>query len=196
MAGRILLFDLTGFARQTARCPLSCSTKLICIIIVYILEVTSLIDSFLPFLLEAKRQTYASAGDEASVAPLLPGSRQLEYRDGPFFYRDIYFGVSYFVGQETVYYDEQPVWAMSYAGGVDGSITAPADVKRIYAFLRSALRQACEDYPFRGPKEHCDGTFTYKNVQEGTVDLFRGTETILKNGQQIYRLQYGGGLIR
>jgi hypothetical protein len=52
-------------------------------------------------LLEAKRTTYAGRGDEATVMPLLPGSKQLEYRDGDYLYRDIYFGMAYFVGQES-----------------------------------------------------------------------------------------------
>lgn len=37
------------------------------------------------FLVQAKRQTYAGQGDDASVSPLLPGTRQLEYCDGDFF---------------------------------------------------------------------------------------------------------------
>lgn len=64
-------------------------------------------ESILDFLVESKRQTYAAQGDNASVTPLLPGSRQLEYRNGSLFYRDVYFGVAYFVGQETIYKGEQ-----------------------------------------------------------------------------------------
>ena len=53
-------------------------------------------------LLQAKRATYAGQGDEATVTPLVPGSKQLEYRDGDYLYRDIYLGMAYFVGQEVV----------------------------------------------------------------------------------------------
>ena len=72
-------------------------------------EVNAISESILDFLVDAKRQTYSSQGDDASVSPLLIGSRQLEYRNGTFFYRDIYFGVAYFVGQETIYKVEQPI---------------------------------------------------------------------------------------
>jgi hypothetical protein len=41
-------------------------------------------ESFLRFLLTAKRATYAAQGDEASVVPLLAGYRQLEYREGEY----------------------------------------------------------------------------------------------------------------
>src|SRR5260370_42215763 len=75
-------------------------------------------DRFVDFLLEAKRTTYAGQGDEATVTPLVPGSKQLEYRDGDYLYRDIYFGMANFVGQEVVFHREQAVWSMSYAGGV------------------------------------------------------------------------------
>ena len=64
---------------------------------------------FMAFLVTAKRQTYAAQGDDATVTPLLPGSRQLEYQQGVLCYRDIYFGGAYFVGQETVYEGHTPV---------------------------------------------------------------------------------------
>src|SRR6202048_2184111 len=75
-------------------------------------------EQFVDFLLEAKRTTYAGQGDEATVTPLVTGSKQLEYRDGDYLYRDIYFGMAYFVGQEVVFHRELAVWSMSYAGGV------------------------------------------------------------------------------
>jgi hypothetical protein len=40
------------------------------------------------------------------VTPLVPGSKQLEYRDGEYLYRDIYVGMAYFVGQEVVFHRE------------------------------------------------------------------------------------------
>ena len=46
--------------------------------------------AFVTFLISAKRQTYASQGDNAPVAPLVLGSRQLEYQEGVLLYRDIY----------------------------------------------------------------------------------------------------------
>ena len=100
-------------------------------------------ESILDFLVEAKQQTYASQGDDASITPpQLAGSRQLEYRRGSFLYRDIYFGVSYFVGQEIVYKDNRPYWSMSYAGGVEPAITNALEIRPIYAFLREALSRA------------------------------------------------------
>lgn len=100
------------------------------------------------FLVAAKRATYAAQGDDASVPPLLPGARQLEYRLGEVLYRDIYFGGSFFVGQETVYEGERAVWAMSYAGGMTD---VSADQNAVYAFLRYALRQVDAAHPYRGP---------------------------------------------
>lgn len=73
-------------------------------------------EAFLDFLLKAKRSTYAGQGDDATVTPLLAGSKPLEYRDGDYAYRDIYLGMAYFVGQEVISYRDQAVWSMSYAG--------------------------------------------------------------------------------
>ncbi|GMO96270.1 MULTISPECIES: hypothetical protein [Bradyrhizobium] len=52
------------------------------------------------FLVEAKQRTYAGLDDDATVAaPLLAGSKRLEHRAPPYAYRDIYFGMGFFVGQ-------------------------------------------------------------------------------------------------
>ncbi len=148
-------------------------------------------DAFIGFLLNAKRNTYAAQGDGASVAALLPGSRQLEYREGALLYRDIYFGGDFFVGQETVYYDTMPLWAMGYAGG----LTANTD-PRIYAFLRAALREVTPERPYRGPGEFQESGLTYRDASEGSVENFAGVETIAQKGVLVYRLRYHGGFIR
>ncbi|PSR35258.1 MAG: hypothetical protein C7B46_00895, partial [Sulfobacillus benefaciens] len=121
-------------------------------------------ESVRDFLVEAKRQTYAAQGDNASVAPLMPGSRQLEYGHGSFFYRDVYFGMAYFVGQETVYREDRPYWSMSYGGGVASPMTVKDEIRRIYAFLRSALREVSVEHPFRGPSYFRDADFEYRNT--------------------------------
>ncbi len=148
------------------------------------------------FLVEAKRHTYAAQGDDASVVPLLPGSRQLEYGDPSFFYRDVYFGVAYFVGQETVYHQGKPCWAMSYAGGVDSAITAMDEVRAIYASLREALRQVSREHIFRGPPTFRDGGYTYENAFDGDFETFRGAEFIRQKGRVVYTLNYSGGVLR
>jgi hypothetical protein len=55
-------------------------------------------ETFIKFLVEAKKHTYAAEGGEARVKALLNGSKQLEYESGDFFYRDIYFGSEFFLG--------------------------------------------------------------------------------------------------
>src|SRR5438046_4162182 len=67
------------------------------------------------FLLRAKRATYAAQGDDATVTPLIPGSKQLEYREGERLYRDVYVGLTTFAGLETVDDTGAPRRAMTYA---------------------------------------------------------------------------------
>ena len=152
-------------------------------------------DELIHFLLHAKRRTYASQGDAASNAPLLLGSKQLEYREAPFFYRDVYFGMSFFVGQETVYFRERPVWSMSYSGGVIPEITGSDELRRIYAFLRHALQQVAYERPFRGPQIYHEGSYRYLDATQGDVGRFRGEEIIFRGDKQIYQLRYGGGIL-
>jgi hypothetical protein len=152
--------------------------------------------AFMTFLVNAKRQTYAAQGDDATVAPLVPGSRQLEYEEGVLLYRDIYFGGAYFVGQETVYEGPTPVWAMGYAGGVISSTPASRDVDHVYEFLRAALRRVTPERPYRGPNQWREGAYVYTDEGQGDVERFWGVETITYAEQVVYQLRYSGGLLR
>jgi len=145
------------------------------------------------FLAAAKRATYAAQGDNASVTPLLHGSRQLEYQLGDFLYRDIYFGFAYFVGQETVYDEDKPIWAMGYAGGL---VDASADAGAVYKFLQMALRQVDAATPYRGPGLIRGDGFQYTSQTTGTLDSFSGIERISSNRAVVYELRYHGGRLR
>lgn len=106
------------------------------------------------FLVEAKRRTYAGLDENTTVStPLVPGSKQLEYSHGDLSYRDICFGMTFFVGQEVVTDKARAIWSMSYAGGVSSGITDREKFLGVYAFLRKALLCIGEDRPFRGPSQ-------------------------------------------
>jgi hypothetical protein len=151
---------------------------------------------FMAFLVNAKRQTYAAQGDDATVPPLLPGSRQLEYQEGVLCYRDIYFGGAYFVGQETVYEGLTPVWAMGYAGGVMPSSGALREMGQVYEFLRAALRHVTSERPYRGPSQWREGAYVYTDEGQGDLECFWGVETITYEDHVVYQLRYSGGRIR
>src|SRR3954464_14804693 len=134
------------------------------------------------FLVEAKRRTYAGLDDDATVAtPLLAGSKQLEHRAAPYAYRDIYFGMGFFVGQETVSRDERVIWSMSYSGGARAEITDRDTFLAIYKFLRQALLGVHVDEPYRGPRRFKQADMVYRNEVEGGLDRFHGVETIARH---------------
>jgi len=150
------------------------------------------------FLVEAKRRTYAGLDDDATVAaPLLAGAKQLEHRAPPYAYRDIYFGMGFFVGQETVSRDERVIWSMSYSGGVDAEIGDRDIFLAIYKFLRQALLGVSVAEPYRGPRLFGQAGMIYRNEVEGALGRFHGVETIARqNGAPLYELRYSGGLLR
>lgn len=148
------------------------------------------------FLLQAKQSTYAAQGDDASVTPLLAGSSQLEFRQGDYFYRDHYFGMNYFMGQEVVEIQGKPKWSMVYAGGVIYPEITNQQVGQIYQFLREALLRGDEEYLYRGPSSYLDGDFRYCNQQYGDLSRFRGIESIYENDMLVYELHYHGGSIK
>lgn len=149
------------------------------------------------FLIEAKRRTYAGLDDDATIAaPLLAGSKQLEHRAEPYVYRDIYFGMGFFVGQETVAKNDRMIWSMCYSGGTRVDLTDGVSIPAIYRFLRQALLAGDVDMPYRGPRSLSVGDFSYHNAVEGTLARFHGAEEVRRRSVRVYELRYNGGLLR
>jgi len=154
-------------------------------------------DALAAFLTEAKRRTYAGLDDDATIAaPLLNGSKQLEHRAGPYAYRDIYFGMGFFVGQETVSKDDRVIWSMCYSGGARPEVMARDALLSLYKFLRQALLACDVSTPYRGPATFVGDEMTYRNELDGTIASFHGVEQISLDGAVLYELRYSGGLLR
>ncbi len=147
------------------------------------------------FLVAAKRATYAAGGSQsrAAVAALLQGAHQMEYVEGDFLYRDIYFGDDFFSGQEVVYLADDPVWSMCYAGGWTSALMESDEARRVSGVLQASLRLVPGEYPYRGPLQHQQGVYAYTNKPEGDVSRFWGTERIAREGSVLYELRYCGG---
>ena len=150
---------------------------------------------FIDFLIRAKRNTYAAQGDESSVEPVLIGSKQLEYKEGLLFYRDIYFGFVAFVGQEVVYNNMSPIWSMVYAAKTYKEYESIVKINEIYRFLRITLREIPRKTPYRGPLEGNSGDFRYINKVKGDIPGFDGVEKIYFKGKLVYKLDYSGGRV-
>jgi hypothetical protein len=146
------------------------------------------------FLVKAKIVTYASGNDEFAVRPTLADSHQLEYAENNLLYRDIYYGGLHFIGIEIVFQEEQPIWGMSYYGGVlPGS--SDQQIAGMSPVLKAALREVPLETPFRGPASFQDGDYHYQNEIHGEILSFHGTETIHIHEKAIYRLLYNGGVV-
>lgn len=144
------------------------------------------------FLVEAKKATYA-AGDNAQIITEADNSKSIYYKKGDYKYHDNFFGGEPFGGREVVFYQDKPLYMMTYYGKVLESVI---DFKEVPIILQHALAQIPLDHPFRGPKEFIENNFIYKNEYQGEIDDFSGQETISTNdGEIVFRAQYSGGLI-
>ena len=66
------------------------------------------------FVVRAKSATYVGGGLTAQPSRL--GSHDLKFASDQWRYRDSYFGGTDFLGQEAVWFREEPVWAENYYG--------------------------------------------------------------------------------
>ncbi|HKP51825.1 MAG TPA: DUF5680 domain-containing protein [Chloroflexia bacterium] len=150
---------------------------------------------FTSFLVEAKRNA-APASDPAVAGKLMPGAVYLRHARGLYTYSNLYCGYERFSGQETVHYNNKPIWGMGYAGGLVDHYMWDLQPQWIYAVLRSALGQVSEELPFRGPLKYEYYGFEYINHPLGHLGEFLGEETIKYRQALVYHLWYVGGFIR
>ena len=149
-------------------------------------------DELEAFIVEAKAASYVGGG--RPLASTRSGSHDVGWARDSWRYLDSYFGGSDFSGQEVVWLDDQPVWAMSYHGFIlDGRLI---DASRAGAVIKDALSQLYQsEGRFLGGYRHVHAFGTYVDENEGAVDRFRGNERIEVGGRTAYALFYHGGRI-
>lgn len=141
------------------------------------------------FLLTARTKTYA--GDAGKVVPFLKDSAQLEYIEDEWLYRDIFNqGNRKFIGLETIYFKDKPIWSMSYYGNYEKMTEKEAD-----EILRKALVDKWETVRLWNNVTYKIGDFTYTNEGSGTIDELEGSEKIEKSGESVYFFYYAGAYI-
>jgi len=144
------------------------------------------------FIVQAKASTYV--GDAEHVAPSRPGSHDLHLMDGQWAYQDSYFGGTDFIGEEVVYFDQKPVWAMNYYGRIlrDDLLSAA----QAGQMIKASLSRMYMEGRFLGGFEHAENDLTYVDTSEGGPECFHGREFIRRGKELAYELVYHGGLIR
>ena len=142
------------------------------------------------FLVRAKRATNAATASAPDAAASRPGARDLRYEEaeGGWSYLVSDLGGPRFAGQEVVWKDGAPVWAMNYCGMVTGEGFDSG-------FRREALRAVPEDAPYRGPIEYQRDDMLYVNNYAGELPWFFGREEIYRKGVSIYTCMYHGGAV-
>lgn len=140
------------------------------------------------FLLLAKKNTYAAADNQTKSSRT--NSHDFCYEDqNGYSYYDTYLGGECFAGEEAVWFHEQPVWSMNYAGRVIGE-NFSSD------FLKEALMEVPEEKPFRGPEIYTKGDYHYHCKVDGGFVWFQGYEEIFYRDEKIYECHFHGGIIR
>lgn len=144
------------------------------------------------FIVQAKAGTYVGNGERAESCR--PGSHDLKFREGSFSYLDSYFGGTDFIGQEVVYYEDEPVWAMNYYGRIlePEKISAPEAGQ----IIKESLSRMYREGRFLGSFEHRTGNDVYTDTSQGSLESFTGLEWITRDNLRVYELRYHGGLIK
>lgn len=138
------------------------------------------------FLCRAKKACYA--GGKAEEISSRPQSHDLQYMEGNLKYIDSFLGSQNFSGEEAIFKDNTPIWAMNYCGrvvntGFEGS------------FLHEVLRNVPKEKPFRGPEVYIKDDFKYECSVTGDSTWFEGREVIYKKDVKVYECMFHGGIV-
>ncbi|TPM38485.1 DUF5680 domain-containing protein [Mesorhizobium sp. B2-3-4] len=149
-------------------------------------------DGLETFIVEAKSATYVGGGSPSPSCRT--GSHDICYKRGAWRYLDSYFGGTDFLGQELVWKNDDPIWAMNYYGRV----LEPEliDATAAGAVIREALSALYGLGRFLGVFEYTVRQYRYVDNSNESVEGFRGIERIYVEDREVYRLEYHGGLIR
>lgn len=145
-------------------------------------------DKIINFLILAKKKTYAGNAEEEKESTR-PKSHDLIYEQGNYKYIDTYLGGERFIGEEAIFDNDNPVWAMNYKG---------IEINERFSanFLKQALSNVDISKPYRGPEIFKDGIYTYVCKIDGSFEDFSGEEIIYCQNEKVYTCTFCGGIIK
>lgn len=150
------------------------------------------LDNLEQFIVHAKAATYVGSGSKC--LPHRPASHDLEYHEGEYEYLDSYFGGSNFIGEEVVYFNLKPIWAMNYYGRIiEPSYITAAEAGQV---IKQSLSLLYLESRFLGGFVFSTAYGTYTDTNQGDFTSFTGKEWITRDGLIVYELYYHGGLIK
>ena len=145
-------------------------------------------NEMIQFLILAKKNTYAGDAPEEEKTSR-PKSHDLIYEKGKFKYIDTYFGGERFIGEEAIFIEDEPMWAMNYNG-------IEMNEKFSSTFLKQALCTVNSKMPYRGQSKFQDGNYTYICEADGNFEYFFGKELIYFQDEKVYECRFSGGIIK
>ncbi|MDD5936913.1 MAG: DUF5680 domain-containing protein [Clostridiales bacterium] len=144
------------------------------------------LEQLIEFKLEAIKNTYAGNANQCSSSRL--ESHDYSYEKGEFKYYDTWLGGEKFSGEEAIWKENIPVYAMNYFGRV-------LDERFSGQFLHEVLSVATMELPYRGPELYQAGEYTYKTKVIGDITWFQGYEEIYCGEIKVYECYYHGGVL-
>ena len=150
-------------------------------------KVNNINEDVIDFLCRAKKSTYAGNGLEGKSSR--PSSHDFEYIEDDFKYIDTYLGGEQFSGEEALWKNDIPLWAMNYIGRIlDDAFSG--------GFLKEVLSLVSKDTPYRGPIMYEKGQYKYHCIINGEFEWFQGYEEIYFNNNKVYECFFHGGAVK
>lgn len=104
-------------------------------------------------------------------------------------YIDTYIGGEKFAGEEALWENGSPYWAMNYCGRIIANGFSGD-------FLKEALSNVPLNMLYRGPSQYKKGNFAYWCSVDGSFEWFIGHEEIYVGNDKVYECMFHGGFVK
>lgn len=152
---------------------------------------------FNKFLGKASLATYISSGPELDSE--LTGFKELEFREGQWYYTDSYTGFFQSWGREVVWFKNSPFWTQLYGGGMEKKFIGNKKfAHETFQFLKKAMSagEKIDAFQPRGPKKFSDEDWEYECTWAGDISKFEGSEKIFFKNELVFTHKFFGGLVK
>jgi hypothetical protein len=140
-------------------------------------------------------KTKGYGGDpQKFLDPFLPWFKVITYKKGPYLVVDRYSGEELNMGQAITFYRKRPIYGVNYYGILVGQ-GRKLGPKRVFDFLKKALRAGAGKTTHRGLDGFRENKFLYKNHFTEKRGFLEGEEKIFYGNKLVYIQVYHGGLI-
>lgn len=148
-------------------------------------------EMLLAFISNAHKHTYAAPYEIKKKYQCKSSNQKnhtdYEFEEWDFRYHDSYAWNIWAPWREVIFYQDTPIWWMSYQWRIFWDIDEKFITDTVFSFLQNALMNFDESMPFRGPENFQEGDFMYTFTMDWSYEYFTWQEKVFYKNELVFK---------